>query len=160
MDKEGGDKGGEERKRKEGKEMKVRKKRASKRTCATGGKRGVERRQIQATVGERERRYGTKGEERREAVVNKIRPVIETKSRKRSGRVQQVPKRVSPSRGEARACTWLREAGQKRGKKRGRPGKEGRRRERARAYEGTQSEPRVRRDRRHKAAKANRVNVR
>jgi len=140
--------------------MKLRKKRASKRTCATGGKKSVERRHVQATLGERERRYGKKGEERREEVVGKIRPVIETKSMKRSGRVQQVPKRVSPGRGEARACAWLREAGKKRGKKRGSPVKEGRRMERARAYEGNQSEPRLRRDRRHKAAKANRVNVR
>lgn len=140
--------------------MKEREKRASKSTCSKGGKKGVERGKIQRRRGERERRYGKKGEERRKEVVGKIKPVIETKARKRSGRVQQVPKRVKPNRGEAMASKWLREAGRKRGKKRGKPRTEGRRVERARAYEGNQSEPRQRRDRRHKAAKANRVNRR
>lgn len=120
----------------------------------------MERREIQGRRGDRERRYGKKGEERREEVVGKRKPVRETKSRKRSGRVQQVPKRVSKQRGESRASKWRREAGEKRGKKRGKGRKEGRRVERARAYEGNQSEPRQMRERRHRAAKANRVNRR
>lgn len=140
--------------------MKEREKRASKRTCRTGGKKSVERRKRQGRRGERERRYGKKGEERRKEVVEKVKPVVETKSMKRSGRVQQVPKRVNPSRGEAMACKWLIEAGRKRGEKRGKPRGEGRRVERARAYEGNRSEPRQMRERRHRAAKANRVNRR
>ena len=140
--------------------MKEREKRASKSTCSKGGKKRVERGKVQSRRGERERRYGKKGEERRKEVVEKIKPVIETKAMKRSGRVQQVPKRVNKSRGESMACKWLREAGSKRGKKRGKPRKDGRRVELARAYEGNMSEPRQRRDRRHKAAKANRVNRR
>jgi ribosomal protein S7 len=140
--------------------MNGRKKRANKRTCARGGKKTVERQALQAILGEREGLYGKKGEERRREVRGKIQPVLETKARKRSGRVQQVPKRVSPGRGESRACAWRREAGKKRAKKRGAPRREGRRMEVGRAYEGGQSEPRQRRDRRHRAAKANRVNLR
>lgn len=152
--------------------MKEKEKRVGKRTSGRGGEKRVVEGRIQEILGERERRYGKKGEEIRVERVNGLKPVIETKSVKRSGRSQQVPKRVSKSRGRYRGSKWRVEAGKKRAKKRGCPRKEGRRRERGRRYEDLkgvekgrggrkiQSEPRLIRDRRHKAAKANRVNVR
>jgi ribosomal protein S7 len=160
--------GGEEKKER----MSASTKRVAKRTCATGGKKGVWERDLKEIQVEREARYGTPGEEIRERILDGVKPVRETKSVKRSGRAQQVPKRVKPSRGRSRGSTWLEEAGKKRAKKRGRPRKEGRRRELARAYEDRraregprgqgwklQSEPLQLRDRRHRAAKANRVNL-
>lgn len=145
--------------------------RVNKRTCPSGGKKRVVEAQIQERLGERERRYGRKGEVRRTHLIHALKPVRETKTVKRSGMAQPVPKRVSDARGKARAARWLVEAGKKRAKKRACPRKEGRRREVARAYEEVrarekgeagrklQSEPFQVRDRRHKAAKANRVNV-
>lgn len=153
--------------------MRGKNKRVCKRTSPRGGgKTGVQKR-IQEVLGDREKRYGKKGEVRRREIMKGLKPVIETKSVKRSGRAQQVPKRVSESRGRYRACRWVQEAGRKRAKKIGCARKEGRRRELMRVYEELkavesgkgrqgrkiQSEPRLIRDRRHKAAKANRVNV-
>lgn len=160
--------------------------RVGKRTCPRGGGKNRIQKQRQEILGDREKRYGKPGEERRKERREGVKPVMETKTVKRSGRGIQVPKRVRESRGKSRASKWRREAGRKRAKKRGRPIKEGRRRERKRAYEelqkrkeqgertGTrsggkgqgkrgrklQSEPRLNRSRRHKAAKANRVNRR
>ena len=161
---------GEEKSRKK-KEMRGTNKRVAKRTCGRGGEKRVVEKTVQEILGERERRYGKKGEEIREEILTGLKPVIETKSVKRSGRAQQVPKRVSKSRGTHRACRWIQEAAKKRAKKRGCPRKEGRRRELSGVYEELkgvekggsgrkiQSEPRLMRDRRHRAAKANRVNV-
>jgi ribosomal protein S7 len=146
-------------------------KRVSKRTCPSGGKKRVVEAQVQEILGEREARYGTKGEVRRAKLIQALKPVRETKTVKRSGMAQPVPKRVSESRGKARAARWLVDAAKKRAKKRGCTRKDGRRRELGRAYEEVrarekgesgrklQSEPFQIRDRRHKAAKANRVNV-
>jgi len=131
---------------------------------------------VQAILAERERRYGIPGEARRETLVDGVKPVRETKTVKRSGRAQQVPKRVSEARGTARASRWILDAAKKRAKKRACPRHEARRVEVARVYEEVrarqaragsgetggrklQTEPRLMRDRRHKAAKANRVNV-
>jgi ribosomal protein S7 len=151
--------------------MRVTNKRVSKRTCARGGEKRVVEKRIQEILADRERRYGKKGEEIRSEILNGLKPVIETKSVKRSGRSQQVPKRVSKSRGTHRACRWIQDAAKKRAKKRGCTRKDGRRRELGRVYEELrgiqkggsgrkiQSEPRLIRDRRHRAAKANRVNV-
>lgn len=153
--------------------MRGKNKRVCKRTSPRGGEKTGVQKGIQAVLVDREKRYGKKGEERRGEILTGLKPVIETKSVKRSGRAQQVPKRVSDSRGTYRACRWIQEAGRKRAKKRGCSRKEGRRRELMRLYEelkavesgqgrqGTklQSEPRLIRDRRHKAAKANRVNA-
>jgi len=130
-------------------------------------------------LAEREGRYGIPGEVRRTRVVRAAKPVRETKTVKRSGRAQQVPKRVSEARGTARASRWILEAAKKRAKKRACPRETGRRIELARVWEEVQgreklraqgsgggsgerkvqTEPLVLRDRRHKAAKANRVNV-
>lgn len=152
--------------------MREKNKRVNKRTSARGGEKRVVEANVQEIMGEREGRYGKKGEEMRREILRGLKPVIETKSVKRSGRAQQVPKRVSKSRGIYRGCKWIEEAAKKRAKKRGCPRKEGRRRELGRRYEELkgvekgrggrkiQSEPRLRRDRRHKAGKANRVNVR
>jgi len=150
--------------------MREKNKRVGKRTCPRGGEKTGVRKGIQDVLVDREKRYGKKGEERREEILEGLKPVIETKSVKRSGRSQQVPKRVSESRGKMRACRWIQEAGKKRAKKRGSSRKEGRRRELMTVYEDLkgiqsgqrtkiQSEPRLTRDRRHKAGKANRVNV-
>lgn len=151
--------------------MREKKKRVNKRRSAIGGGKGVREKNVLEVLGEIERRYGKKGEDIRREVVNGLKPVIETKSVKRSGRSQQVPKRVSENRGRYRGCKWIEEASKKRAKKRGCNRKVGRRMERGRRYEELigvekgrpgrkiQSEPRLIRDRRHKAGKANRVNV-
>ncbi len=102
--------------------------RVSKRTCPSGGKKRVVEAQIQERLGERERRYGRKGEVRRTHLIQALKPVRETKTVKRSGMAQPVPKRVSDARGKARAARWLVEAAKKRAKKRACPRKEGRRR--------------------------------
>ena len=153
------------------KEMREKNKRVNRRTCERGGEKRVVERRVQETLYDRERRYGKKGEEIRSEVRKGLKPVIETKSVKRSGRSQQVPKRVNQNRGTYRGCLWRKEAAKKRAKKRGAPRKEGRRMERGRVYEELkrremgghgrklQSEPLLIRDRRHKAGKANRVNV-
>lgn len=155
--------------------------RVGKRTCSTGGKKNVVKKERQEVLGEMEKRYRKKGERRRKERREGLKPVMETKTVKRSGRGVQVPKRVRDSRGRYRGSKWRVEAGRKRAKKNGTSRKEGRRGERRRAYEerkkrkeggrerGTnrgkrgrkvQSEPRLNRSRRHKAAKANRVNRR
>ena len=178
---------GEEKKKNKRKEtMREKHPRVGKRTCPKGGRKNVVKKERQEILGDMEKRYGKKGEERRKERTEGRKPVTETKTVKRSGRGIQVPKRVSESRGEYRGAKWRVEAGRKRGKKNGRGRKDGRRRERRRAYEerqkrkeagksestggekgkgkGTrrkiQSEPRLNRSRRHKAAKANRVNRR
>jgi ribosomal protein S7 len=153
-------------------------KRVRKRTCPSGGKKAVVAGKVQRIVSERETRYGVPGEERRNTLIQAVKPVRETKTVKRSGRAQQVPKRVSESRGTARASRWVLEAAKKRAKKRACPRHEARRVELSTVYEEVrarqvmkqggngaeagrklQAEPLLMRDRRHKAAKANRVNV-
>ena len=152
--------------------MRGTKKRVTRRTCPRGGEKRVVEQQVQRILGEREERYGKKGEERRKEGREGLKPVIETKSVKRSGRSHQVPKRVKESRAQYRACRWVSEAAKKRAKKRGCPRKEARRIELGRRMEDRerrksggsgrkyQSEPIQIRDRRHRAAKANRVNMR
>ena len=90
--------------------MREQNKRVGKRTSARGGEKRVMEGKIQEIMVDRERRYGKKGEEIRRERVNGLKPVIETKSVKRSGRAQQVPKRVSKSRGTYRASRWIQEA--------------------------------------------------
>jgi len=140
-----------------------------------GEKAGVDRR-VQETLRERERRYWKvdlesqkTGEERRDEILNGLKPVIETKAVKRGGRSHQVPTPVSEQRGRYRACNWVRDATLKRAKKRGAPRGYARRLELVGLYDELkrreqgvsgvkrQSEPRQRRDRMHRAAKANRV---
>jgi ribosomal protein S7 len=139
---------------------------------AQGGEKARIGRKIQDALKGRDRRYsqeGKTGEEVREKILKELKPVMETKSVKRSGISQQVPTPVSDRRGRYRACKWIREAAQKRSKKRGASIEDGRRLELVLLYEelkrlekGTagikrQSEPRQRRDRMHRVAKANRV---
>lgn len=135
-----------------------------------GGKKTGAERMVTRAVQERERRYGNQGkktgEERRQEILQGVKPTVETKSRKRSGLAHQVPTPVNDQRGRYRACKWLNEASWKRAKKRGIPRGEGRRRELRAVYQDlvnqekggkVETEPRRRRERRHRTAKANRV---
>jgi hypothetical protein len=141
-----------------------------------GGEKAVVSRRVQESLQEREGRYSghgkfKTGEEIREEIMGELKPVIETKSVKRGGRSHQVPTPVSDRRGRYRACNWIREATLKRAKKSGVPVGQARRVELIGVYDELkrreqaggkglvkrQSEPRQMRDRRHRAAKANRV---
>jgi ribosomal protein S7 len=144
------------------------KKRAT--TFMKGGKKTGAEQMVTEAVQERERRYGKKGEktgeERRKEILTAVKPTVETKSMKRSGLAHQVPTPVKDQRGRFRACKWVNEATWKRSKKRGIPRGEARRRELRAVYEDlkvkekggkVETEPRRMRERRHRAAKANRV---
>jgi len=141
-----------------------------------GGEKAVVNRMVQDCLQEMDRRYANQerkrtGEEIRTEIMERLKPVIETKSVKRGGMSHQVPTPVSDRRGMYRACNWIREATLKRAKKRGVPVGYARRVELMGVYDELkrreqvgrnqsvkrQSEPRQMRDRRHRAAKANRV---
>ena len=137
----------------------------------------VANRRVQTSLQERNQRYENQGklntgEEIRTLILKELKPVIETKSVKRGGTSHQVPTLISEQRGRYRACKWIREATLKRAKKRGVPLGKARRLELIAVYDELnrrqsgrstntsvkrQSEPRQMRDRRHRAAKANRV---
>jgi len=142
------------------------------------GKKTVVERTVQRSVRRRERKAQEKagsplvrtGEQRRADRVNRVKPVVETKSMKRSGRAQQVPTPVSDRRGRYRAITWIREATLKRAKKSGISWGEARQKElrilsneldrmgKGRSTgKAVGSEPLEMRNRTHRAAKANRV---
>lgn len=142
------------------------------------GKKTLVEQKIQRCVRMRERKAqekagvnpGRTGEQRRDQMVNRVKPVVETKSMKRSGRAQQVPTPVSERRGRYRAITWIREATLKRAKKSGISWGEARRKELRILYneldrmekgrstgKTVASEPLEMRNRTHRAAKANRV---
>jgi small subunit ribosomal protein S7 len=130
---------------------------------------------VERTIRERvdgRARDGKTGDERRTELFHRVKPVVETKSMKRSGRAQQVPTPVSERRGRYRAVKWIREAARKRAKKSGRPWADARRKELRilsnevyRIDQGRTAgktvacEPLNRRTQTHRAAKANRVYV-
>jgi ribosomal protein S7 len=122
----------------------------------------------------KERKAGRTGVERREKMMMELKPVIETKSMKRSGIAHQVPTPVNDRRGLYRACNWIREATLKRAKKMGIPVGDARRMEVRALYDELRARessaitglssvqsfttfPMQMRDRTHRAAKANRV---
>ena len=125
-----------------------------------------------ATYGNSTNGVGEEKAIRREKRRRELKPVIETKSMKRSGMAHQVPTPVNDARGLYRACNWIREATLKRAKKRGVNLGEARRMELRVLYEERSSISNVQagshtqrftslplqmRDRTHRAAKANRV---
>lgn len=135
-----------------------------------GEKASIER-IVRECIRELERRDGTgrSGTERRENRLNHVKPIMETKSMKRSGMAQQMPIPVNDQRGLYRTCNWIREASRKRSKKMGVSLLDARRMEVMSLYEecnardiGAErnaytSYPMQIRDRTHRAAKSNRV---
>lgn len=150
--------------------------RVGKLTSSTGGKKPLVRKRTQGVLQRRQLRSSRSALSRWSERSQASQPVLETKSRKRSGRAIQVPKRVSPSRGLSRSSSWRLDSLTKRSKKQGSTWASSRLTERLLAHEelggrsgqkGTefrssksklQSEWRSHRSRIHKAAKANRVN--
>ena len=138
-----------------------------------GGKKTLVQREVQRCIRMREREvHDAAGDTfRRSKRMQRVIPVVETKSMKRSGMAQQVPIPVTDGRGRYRAIKWLREATLKRAKKTGVPWGRVRRKELTlltnelqRLGQGRHvgktlgSEPLEMRSRTHRAAKANRVN--
>ena len=140
-------------------------------TFTKGGEKAIIERKVRESRRELERRDngGRSGVERREGRLNHVKPVMETKSMKRSGIAQQIPTPVNDQRGLYRACNWIREASRKRAKKIGVPLMDARRMELVSLYEECMSResgvernayttyPMQMRDRTHRAAKSNRV---
>lgn len=144
-----------------------------------GNKARVDRK-VEECKKQRKRRYGK--DDVRKTCVDKLKPVIETKSVSVGGIQKKIPIRVREGRGVYRACSWIRDSVLKRVKKSKIPMEKARRRERIRLYDEInereriskrigkgidtrlnrgrkrESEPRLRRERMHRGAKANEVN--
>lgn len=140
-------------------------------TFTKGGEKAIVERKVRECIRELERRDGTgrSGMDRMENRLDHVKPIMETKSMKRSGIAQQIPIPVNDQRGLYRACNWIREASRKRAKKIGVPLLDARRieivclyedcnaREKGRERQTYTSYPIQMRDRTHRAAKSNRV---
>jgi len=138
-----------------------------------GGEKAVGNRRILESLRELNRYNATSQSDStlRSTLLQRLKPVIETKSVKRAGMSNQVPTPVTERRGRYRAMKWLRESTRKRAKKMGVPMRDARRLELIAIYDEMkavevggvglkrQTEPMQMRDRTHRAAKANRVFV-
>jgi ribosomal protein S7 len=141
------------------------------------GKKSVGERWVQDCIVEMDRREKNRtGEEIRSSILERLKPIIETKSVKQGGMAKQIPMPVTHGRGRHKVCRWIRQSTRKRVKKRGIPFEVARRMERMGVYEELsrvqreelkdvkegvkrQTEPMQMREQRHRAAKANRVFV-
>jgi small subunit ribosomal protein S7 len=83
----------------------------------TGGKKSVAERILYGAFEQVEQKSGKNALEVFTTAINNLRPVVEVKSRRVGGANYQVPVEVRPSRRNALAMRWLREAARKRGEK-------------------------------------------
>jgi small subunit ribosomal protein S7 len=83
----------------------------------TGGKKSVAENILYGAFEQVEQKSGKNALEVFTTAINNLRPVVEVKSRRVGGANYQVPVEVRPSRRNALAMRWLREAARKRGEK-------------------------------------------